>query len=733
MRALIFFFLVGWSAIVTAQSTNITTLFQSDLRKGELFYQQLAYANALNFFMRVAEKNPSNKEALDKIADCHLRLGNYEDAALWLQKVVDHPAVKPIDHFRNGQVLSMLGKYEEAMAAYQKYEAASEADPRGREKVAFLKQLPALVRDSAVYTVTNEWFNSNQADFSPVFYKDGIVFVSARDRDLFIKRKSLSATNEKEALLNAFFVLPNYDSAQTELAQIRLFYHKHLNSSYHDGPVCFFDNGKRIAFTRNILRDNQPVKDEKGRINLELYFARLTSENELTAVVPFEHNSIGHTVAHPWVSEDGKLLYFSSDKPGGMGGADLYVSQLTAGKWSVPQNLGPPVNTAGDEFYPFLSGDSLLFFASNGHGGFGGLDNFVSTLLGSTYTAPQNLAFPVNSALDDFGLIVAPNGREGIFASNRPGGRGYDDIYSYKLNYFKLVGKVVERESKSIIPDAMINVVDSLGQVVATAVSDQQGNFDVRLPFDQHFDVSASKQGYTSLDKLQVSTHQAGMVTDTLAVSIWKHNLDAAGVVYSNESQQPLSGVAVRLENLTKGSVQEVITGADGQYQFDVTPNNQYRLQATKPGFLPEGFSLNTAGLYRGHLLNDLVLEEEFLEKFEVFFEFDKKDVRSEFTRDLDKIVKDLKRAPAATLHIAAHADAQGKEAYNQRLSEARAKEVQKYMIARGIALARIEAVGFGEELVLNRCSEGVECTDEEHAKNRRAEIKIQLPRADKK
>jgi outer membrane protein OmpA-like peptidoglycan-associated protein len=278
----------------------------------------------------------------------------------------------------------------------------------------------------------------------------------------------------------------------------------------------------------------------------------------------------------------------------------------------------------------------------------------------------------------------------------------------------------------------MIQVADSTGQVVAMAVSDQQGNFDVRLPFDQHFDVAASKQGYTSLDKLKISTHEAGMVTDTLSVAIWKHNLDAAGVIYSNESQQPLAGVVVRLENVTKGTIEEIVTGESGQYQFAVTPNHQYRLQATKPGFLPEGFLLNTAGLYRGRLLNDLVLEEEFLEKFEVLFEFDKKDVRPEFTRELDKIVKDLKRAPTATLHVGAHADTQGTAVYNQRLSEARAQEVLRYMTSRGIAPARIEAVGFGEELILNRCSDGVECTDEEHAKNRRAEIKIQLPRADK-
>ncbi len=612
--------------------------------------------------------------------------------------------------------------------AYRTFAKQAPDDQRATSKINFLNHYLAQPTDSGLYSITNVWYNSNQADFSPRYFRDGVVFVSARDRDLFIKRKSMSAMNEKETPLNAFFVKPALDSAQTMLAQTELFYHKNLNSTYHDGPVSFFEQGSRIAFTRNILRDNRPVRDDKGRINLELYFAKLSTDNEMFDIVPFEFNNTSYSVAHPWIADDGHEMYFSSNMPGGLGGADIYYTQKVNGKWAAPKNLGEPLNTAGDEFYPYLLNDTALVFASNGHGGLGGLDNFVSKKSGSSFSHPVNLGYPLNSRLDDFGLVVDTSGRNGIFASNRPGGMGYDDIYTYSLNYTMVPGVVVERNSKLPIPEATI-FVKSVTGFVDSVRADAKGNFRLRLPFDNLFTARAEKDGFTSLADVTFDTRQIGLLADTLEIGIWKNDLHASGLVYSNEDQQLMAGVEVQLENLVNGSIEKVYTNEEGKYRFLVLPDQKYKISASKQGYLPEGFVMNTAGLYKGELLNDLVLEEEFLEKFEIFFEFDKKDIRSEFIKDLDKIVKDLKRAKQATIHVAAHADAQGTIQYNKNLSEARAREVKSYLVNRGISPARINAVGFGEELVLNRCSDGVECSDEEHAKNRRAELKIQNPR----
>jgi peptidoglycan-associated lipoprotein len=180
------------------------------------------------------------------------------------------------------------------------------------------------------------------------------------------------------------------------------------------------------------------------------------------------------------------------------------------------------------------------------------------------------------------------------------------------------------------------------------------------------------------------------------------------------------------LENLTSGEIDSVNVGQDAFYRFLVLPNTKYKVTARKAGHISNGFSLNTEGLYRADLVNDILLEETFLEKLEVLFDFNGSIIKSEFNKTLDRFVRDLNRAPNSTVNIGAHADSKGTNKYNLELSGKRATAVANYLIQRGISESRIEATGFGEELILNQCSDGVECSDEEHSLNRRAEVKIQ-------
>lgn len=711
-----------------SQSTNIGTLFKSDLKKGDLFYSHLAYQNALEFYLRYASRYPANTIVQERIADCYSRLGNYTEAERWYQKLSSDSSAKAMHHFRYGQVLSVNEKYDLALSAFQQFSKSVDTDERAGGKIKFIEQLEYHLRDSNLFTVTNEWYNSDQSDFAPQFFRDGVVFVSARDRDLFVKRKSLSALNEDEALLNAYYVSSEFNENKSMEEQVEMFYRKDLSSSYHDGPVTFFDNGSQIAFTRNVIRNGKVVRDSKGRVNLELFFARLQENKTMNRIDAFPFNKSDYSIAHPWISNDGNLLYFSSDMPGGIGGADIYVSTRDGNKWSDPKNLGSPVNTADDEFCPFLYKDSVLFFASNGHGGFGGLDNFSSKIINGKFETPVNLSYPVNTSQDDFSLIVDATGRNGLFASNRKGGKGYDDVYKFTLNKFTLLGTVVERSSKATVSDAHILILDENNIPVQTLRTNTEGHFYSKLPLDMKYKVLASKEGYTSLDTADVNTEHVSVLTDTLSISLWEHGLFAKGTIYSNESQSQLKDAVVALENLTKGESDSIVVGEDGKYNFLVLPDYHYKITAAKSGFISDGFELNTAGLYKGDLVNDILLEETFFEKFELLFDFNKADIKDEFITSLNRIVKDLKRSPKATVNIGAHADATGTSEYNLTLSNKRAEAVVQYLIQSGIQPSRIEAIGFGEELILNKCSDGVECTDEEHSRNRRAEVKVQLP-----
>jgi outer membrane protein OmpA-like peptidoglycan-associated protein len=207
---------------------------------------------------------------------------------------------------------------------------------------------------------------------------------------------------------------------------------------------------------------------------------------------------------------------------------------------------------------------------------------------------------------------------------------------------------------------------------------------------------------------------------------MWKYKLIAKGRIFSNETNMILPGTNVTLNNLTDGKVDEVVVNENGEYAFKVIPNRKYRIEAEKEGFIPSGFDLDTKGIMEGELLNDIVLEEVYAQKEVVFFEFDKANISSEFKELLDHIVRTMRKFSESTVFIGAHADARGTYEYNKDLSERRASATKTYLVKQGISVERIESVGFGEELILNRCSDGVICDEDEHARNRRAEVKVQ-------
>ena len=673
-------------------------------------YQHLAYRNALELYLYTVDRNPENYVARQRIADCYFRLGNIPEAEARYAELAKLPQGDPIYKYQYAQVLSIQGKYGDAERWFAEYAKAQTDDPRARAKLDFIYSLSYYFRDSVLYTISNEKYNSDQADFAPHYYKDQVVFVSARDRDLFIKKKSLSAINEDESHLNVFIAPKSSTQSEKDVVP---FYGSNLNAVLHDGPIVFFDNQKQMAFTRN-----------------KIFLAKLGDNNQLKQVSEFPFNDDEYSTGHPWVSEDGTIMYFASDMPGGIGGVDLYQSQNKNGKWSKPVNLGPKVNTLGDDLYPYVANDTALYYSSNGLGGLGGLDIFVSYKgKDDQFGLPSNLGFPLNTSSDDFALILDDSGREGLFSSNRPGGVGYDDIYKFKVKSFFLIGKVVDRfDSVTVIPGAEVNLFDAEGNKVSGAISNDQGIVHFDLAFDMDYEISAAKEEYSCVDSLSYSTFTRYMGGYSVLIPLWKHSLFAKGKVYSNETQSLLPGASVKIDNLTDGTTETVVLDSLGEYSFKLEPNKKYKISSFKTGHLDKSFNLNTRDIFRGILLNDFLLEEIFEEKTVVQFDFDKSELKPEGISLLRPLLKTLNRKKQVTLHIGAHADAFGTHEYNQALSERRAKAVLDYFVSNGIAKSRIEAVGFGEELLLNHCSEGTDCTEEEHSLNRRAEIKVQLP-----
>jgi len=344
------------------------------------------------------------------------------------------------------------------------------------------------------------------------------------------------------------------------------------------------------------------------------------------------------------------------------------------------------------------------------------------------YTIPENLGYPLNTSSDDFSLVLDNGARRGLFASNRPGGVGYDDIYNFAVKSFFITGKTVER-NETIKPIGNVKVIvnDVEGTPIDSTYSDDAGFFHVDLDFDKSYQFSASKKGFSWIDTITYSTRTRALGMDSIVLPLWKNAMFAKGIIYSNETQDKLSEAVVTLRNVTDGTVDSMATSQTGTYNFLVKPNKKYVVEATKEGFIAREFELNTAGITQGDLLNDMVLEEVFLEKIIVQFDFEKWDIKPQHYAALDEVARVMKRNKKYHLHIGAYADSHGTHEFNLDLSNKRAREVVLHLESRGIDRGRITATGFGEELLLNQCSNGVICSEEEHAKNRRAELKVQL------
>lgn len=717
MKKYTFYIVIYLTSLHTfGQSKSVLDLFRGDRLVANQYYDQMDYRNAIHFYEKVLDKQPDDTESEYKIAKSYLFLNETSNSEVWLRALMNDPKATLGMKVMYAEVLRRNGKIDQAKEWYAKI-LDEENNPEIESKLDFLNNIEFYRRDSA-YEVENLSINSDQSDFAYQLYKDKKIFLSARQTEKYIKHQPANAINEDEGMLRYFID----DNGET----YHFIYDEEVKPYYHDGPLSFYNNDKNVAFTRNNLRDASKTNKGVSKVNLKIFLADCSSD-QWKNIEPFQHNSNNYSVGHPTLSSDGSIMFFSSNMPGGFGGPDLYASKREENGWSSPVNLGPQINTSGEELFPVLYNDTTLYYSSSGLGGFGGLDIFEASFKENRVYNPRNMGTPINSIADDFSLSMDPSGRKGYFSSNREGGKGLDDIYEFSTIIYSGVVQVVTKQTGSPIQGAWVKIESKSGDGSWSSLTNKTGGFQINVPYDEDYYVTVSKEGHSDLFKEPFSTKGSRINYDTLVLSLWEHDLYAKGKLYSNETQQLINEVTVILENLDNGIIDSVKTNEDGSYSFVLVPDSRYKISADHEGFLPEGFSINTSGIYDGDLLNDIVLEEVYVDKLITYFGFNETQIADTAYNHIDEIVSTLKRFPKSILNIAAHADSRGSETYNKRLSEGRLKELVKYFNKQGISKKRIQGIAFGEELPLNKCSSGVECEEEDYAKNRRAELKVQM------
>ena len=420
--------------ITLVMTAGLPTSVFGQIKAAKTEMAQYNYPKAIEILHQFIQKaDPKTKlEATLLMADCYRLQNDMQDARSWYFKALKMGNNEPLTYFYYAKALRACGEYETAKKIFLRYDSLMPDDHRGKIYASFCDSAMAWDEKPFAFEVNNaRTLNSANSEFGPVFYNNGVVFTTDRVMSADEEKKSGWAGH---GYLKMMFATPKQtDDYYGDYNLPKLI--PELNESGSNyGPATFTKDGNEVFITRTI-KSTDKTKDEteEGQSNqLKIYSANKIGD-KWSKLKPFFFNSSKYSVGYPALSPDGNSLYFVSDIEGGYGGTDLYVTNREGGNWSSPSNLGPIVNTFGDETFPFMADNGDLYFASDGHPGYGGLDIFVTRKVGDIWLIPQNLGRPINSSYDDFALAMYKNDSVGLFSANRPGGRGEDDIYTFRV------------------------------------------------------------------------------------------------------------------------------------------------------------------------------------------------------------------------------------------------------------------------------------------------------------
>lgn len=713
-------------------------------KRAEEFYNKLAYHDAIALYNKLLKKK-EDPQAQAQLADCYRLIGDYTKAADAYNKATTIGNTSLETYLHQAQMLQITKDYKGAEVAYKKYLQTNPNDVRAKNELAAV-QNPEQFNKSNRYNVSNLSINTKYFDFAPTYFNDGLYFASDRDAEKAIG-------NEHSWLGTTFFDIYFAKGEKLEFAKANNV-KKDGESKYHDAAPSFSPDGKTVYFTRNNYIDNK-LKKSTDKVVKQGIYESVVDGNKWKDIKAFKYNNPEYDVAHPALTADGNTMYFSSNKPGGKGGMDLYVTQKNGTEWSEPVNLSA-LNTEGDELFPSVDKNGNLYFASNGLGGLGGLDIFRTSKSSSitSFSQPANIGTPINSSYDDFGVAFSKESNLGYFTSNRTEGKGSDDIWSFTDNGIYLEGIVVDAITKQPINNSNVEMLQnniSKGKKVTL----DNGIFKYDAEPNKKYNFNASAERYAANNEITADTKDV-KPGETVKVIIPLMPNKPAGYsvqVVDKISKKEIKNATVDIVSQTDvNKYQQQITGVDGKTCYTILCGNDYLATAAAKGYLPASQSFSTknnceqlvdCGNIGGQTLiveldrdpnsgivydenGNVVSEDELVREIkDIYYDFDRWNLRDESKPQLNKLLKFMQENPDAVAEIASNTDARATNEYNIQLSQKRAQSVVDWLVKNGISKNRLKPVGYGETKLRNNCADGVQCSEYEHQRNRRTEFRI--------
>lgn len=506
-----------------------STILFSQTKVGDKFFENYAYLKAADLYQEAVKKGDSSEHVLTRLGDCFYNNSNSEQAALWYKLALNkYDDVNPEYIYKYIQTQRSLGNYEEANNWLAKFKEIQSSDSRVADlNLSNLNIYEELESTTGIFVETeNLESNSSYADFGGFVHEGVLYFSSSRNTEneiykwngepyLDLYKGNISVDeNGKATVSNVSLV--TFDGKQRD--------------DVHEASACLTNDGNTMYFTRdNVNSKNRPVYDKKGTSHLKIYKATKT-DSIWGNVIELPFNDNVYSTGHPTLSPDNKTLYFVSDREGGFGQTDIYKVAINGDEYGTPENLGATINTEGREMFPFVAKDSTLYFSSDGFLNLGLLDIFKSDILkDGSQKESVNLGAPYNSGYDDFAFFMDSESKTGYFSSNRPDGKGGDDVYGFKELPCKQIIKGTVRYSKLLSPLNLVTVQlidEESGKIVSEVTTDENGEYSLEADCDKKYKVLASKQDFKDdLKEVQTTTdYNKEHVVDLNLIPLIKDN-----------------------------------------------------------------------------------------------------------------------------------------------------------------------------------------------------------------
>jgi outer membrane protein OmpA-like peptidoglycan-associated protein len=718
------------------------------LKRANNYYEKLAYTPASKLYTELIGSDIDSPEMKSKLAHCFYLTGKLDDAEKIYSQLFNGEGNSTIDIYRYAQTLKQNGKYSESDKWMKKYYSLEQSDSRGREFIENENYIEKIQKNGNKFSIANLDINTEDSDFGSYFYNNKFFFLSNRPQNPYVK-------NIWQWSENRFLDLYVAEFNQDNVLRNSKVFTKRVNTKFHEGPLTYTVDGKKVFFTRNNIAKGYERRDQKGIQNLKIYIADIDENGNWFNEKEFEYTSKDYSIGHPCISNDGKYLYFVSDMPGGFGGADIYRVAISDNyRFGKPENLGKTINTEGHEMFPFINNENLLFYSSDGHLGLGGLDIFVGIPDSNLdFNRIINAGKLINSSRDDFAFIMTKDNMNGFFSSNRIGGKGEDDIYSFKLDKPYKIGIELKGTVNDIVTDDFfvgieVFLKDSTGKIIETAITNDKGEFSFNLDENKTYFIESSKEKYSTSKNL--------VSTKNLYESSIQSNLKIAKIpdvaiyclVSDNLTKKPLKGVNLKINEInSKERILSVLTPISGDvYQemedLKIGDELNYEITISKPGYLTKTVTfkhyIDQPGVINIHEFIDLSIGlmtvggdlAKLIDVKPIYFDLGKFYIRPDAQIELNKIIKVMNEYPNMVVELGSHTDCRSSKAFNLKLSDNRAKASATYIKARISKPERIYGRGYGESKLINDCScedkiVSRNCSEEEHQENRRTEFII--------